>query len=107
MILFTMRVTASVRQRYEILRTLRSLAATTSGRRGCVSVHILQDVDNRSTITWTEEWDSEDDLTRHIRSDEYRALLAVIDMSTREPEIRFQTISRTAGMEWIAANRLK
>ena len=62
-------------------------------------------MDNRNAITWIEEWDSEDALRQHIRSDEYRTLLAVVDMSVREPEVRFHTVAKTAGMELIASFR--
>jgi quinol monooxygenase YgiN len=105
MVLVTISITASARGRRDVLRALRVLAPPTRARPGCLGVHLLQGVDNRNAITWIEEWDSEDALKRHIRSDEYRTLLAVVDMSMREPEVRFHTIAKTAGMELIAACR--
>ena len=105
MVLVHMRITASTRQRREILKTLRALAASTAARRGCASVRVLQEVDNHNSFLWIEQWDSEADLERYMRSDEYRALLAVIDMSMRQPDIRFFTVDRTAGMEMIAEKR--
>lgn len=105
MILFTMRITASPRQRGDVLRALRSLAGATGSRRGCLGVHLLQELDNRNGITWIEEWESEAELARHIRSEEYQKLLLVMDMSMSRPEIRFHTVTETAGMELIAANR--
>jgi quinol monooxygenase YgiN len=105
MILVMINVTASARQRREILRALRLLAAPTRARHGCLGVHLLQEVDNRNAITWIEEWDSENALKHHVLSDEYRTLLAVVDMSMREPEVRFHTVANTEGMELIAAYR--
>ena len=103
--LVMIRITASARGRREILRALRVLAPPTRARPGCLGAHLLQEVDNRNAITWIEEWDSEDALRQHIRSDEYRTLLAVVDMSVREPEVRFHTVAKTAGMELIASFR--
>ena len=105
MILVHMRITASTRQRRDILKTLRALAASTASRRGCAGVRILQEVDNHNAFLWVEQWDSDTDLERHIRSNEYRALLAVIDMSMRQPDIRFFNVDKTAGMEMIAERR--
>lgn len=105
MVLFTMRITPSPSQRGDALRTLRSLAGITGARRGCRGVQLLRDAENRNEILWIEEWDSEADLTRHIRSDEYRKLLLVMEMSMKRPEIRFHTVKSTAGMEFIAAAR--
>lgn len=105
MVLVHMRITASTRQRREVLKTLRALAALTAARRGCAGARVMQEVDNHNSLLWVEQWDSEADLERHIRSDEYRTLLAVIDMSMRQPDIRFFTVDKTAGMEMIAEKR--
>lgn len=105
MVLFTMRVTLEANARGEVLSVLRSLASSTGLRRGCLGAHLLQDLEERNALTWVEEWESEAELSRHIRSDEYRKLLAVIDMSISQPEIRFHTVARTAGIEFIEANR--
>jgi len=105
MVLAIISITASAKGRREILRALRVLAPPTRARSGCCRVHLLQDVENRNVITWIEEWDSEEALRLHMRSDEYRTLLAVVDMSMREPEVRFHTIAKTASMELIAACR--
>jgi quinol monooxygenase YgiN len=105
MVLVTIIITASAKGRREILRALRMLAPPTRARHGCLRVHLLQEVDNRNVITWIEEWDTEDALKSHMRSDEYRTLLAVVDMSVREPEVCFHTVAKTSGMELIAAFR--
>ncbi len=52
-----------------------------------------------------EIWRTEEDLNRHIRSDEYLNLLLVVDMALKQPEIRFDIISRSMGMEAIEKAR--
>jgi len=37
----------------------------------------------------------------HIRSDEYRNLLLVLEMALKQPEIGFDTISSSTGIETI------
>jgi hypothetical protein len=52
-----------------------------------------------------EVWRSEEDLVLHLRSDEYRSLLLVLEMALKQPEIRFDTISISTGIETIEKAR--
>ena len=47
----------------------------------------------------------EEDLDLHLRSEEYRNLLLVLEMALKQPEIRFDTISNTTGIETIEKAR--
>ena len=44
-------------------------------------------------------WKSEENLKSHIRSSEYLNLLLVLEMSVKQPEVRFDTISGSTGIE--------
>jgi hypothetical protein len=44
-------------------------------------------------------------LWAYIRSDFYRRILAAIELSSRAPEVRFDHVSATEGMELIEALR--
>jgi quinol monooxygenase YgiN len=74
---------------------------------GCVRCSISQDLENPDTIVYTEEWQSETYLENHIRSPHYRELLAIIDLSASEPEVRFYTTGEIKGMEYLESIRLK
>ena len=52
-----------------------------------------------------EVWRTEEDLEVHIRSDEYLNLLLVLEMALKQPEIRFDTISSSTGIETIEKAR--
>ena len=58
-----------------------------------------------SSVTWMEEWRTENDLKRHLRSPQYRKILIALDMADAEPEVRFDTVVETAGMQLIAEAR--
>lgn len=105
MIQLSIGLTAAGKQRDEIVRTLRSFAGATGARRGCLGVRLVQEIDNRAAITWCEEWESEADLRRHVRSDEFRVLLAVMELSMSAPKIRVDEVSSSRGLDWIAAAR--
>jgi len=52
-----------------------------------------------------EMWQDEEALKRHLRSEEYRNLLLVLEMALRQTEIRFDTISSSTGIETIEKER--
>ena len=101
MIVFTMRVAAPPAKRTEMLQALRSLVGPMSALSGCRCCRLYQDADDENAITWLEEWESREQLDRHVRSSEYRTLLSVMDLSAVQPEVRFNTVAKTAGMELI------
>jgi quinol monooxygenase YgiN len=72
---------------------------------GCLSCRFYQDIQDENVLNYVEEWRSKEDLFRHLRSEQYRKLLAVVDTSQEEPEIRFDTISQTEGIEAIRSAR--
>jgi len=53
-----------------------------------------------------EVWRTKEDLEVHIRSDEYLNLLLVLEMALKQPEIRFDTISSSTGIETIEKARI-
>ncbi len=56
-------------------------------------------------IRYTEQWQSEEALQEHIRSDLYRRLLAAMELSRKEPEVKFYCCSQVKGLELIEAAR--
>jgi quinol monooxygenase YgiN len=107
MITATLRVTVPADRRNEVLDLLRSVIEPTQVEPGCLSCRLYQDLENEEGLLFEEEWKTQADLDRHIRSDRYLKILAAIDMSSKPPEIRFNTIARTKGIEAIRAARFK
>ncbi len=84
---------------------LRSLIGPTRVETGCMGCRLYQEVNERYAITWMEEWNTQDDLERHLRSPQYRRILAALDMSDVQPEIRFDTVVDSKGMQLIEEAR--
>jgi quinol monooxygenase YgiN len=106
MMMATIKIVLPNKRRKEILEALRRFKQSTEKSYGCIRCHLTQDVDKRNTITYSEEWQSREDLERHIRSPQYRQLLEIIELSAQEPEITFQTIAKTEGLEVVEAIRI-
>jgi quinol monooxygenase YgiN len=104
-ILATVTIVMPPGRREEILRTLGPLAQLAKDLYRCATSAILQDVENPNRLTSVQEWASQKDLERFIRSEDYRGLLAVMDLSARRPQIRFQSFTGEKGMEYVAALR--
>jgi len=101
MIIFSLRITVSPAKSNEVLDTLRLLAGPTSVEAGCIRFGFYEDLSNENTFLLMEEWESEKDLDRHIRSEDFRKILAVMDTAVERPEIKFVKVLNTAGMELI------
>ncbi len=101
----TLRMVAPPGRRDEVLRALRWLAGPTRSRPGCIECRILQDLDDGDALVLVEEWTSAEALVRHLRSADYRRLLAVADLAAEPPEIHFDRVVERRGLELVAEIR--
>jgi quinol monooxygenase YgiN len=101
MIILSLRMMVSPAKRNEVLDTLRLLAGPTSAEAGCIRFGFYEDLRDKNTFLLVEEWESQEYLDRHIRSEDFRKILAVMDTAIERPEIKFVTVSNAAGMELI------
>ena len=83
-------------KRKEVLQILRP---------GCRSCRVYQDLENANALLLLQEWSTSAALTRYLRSDLYRAILAVMESASESPELRFDTNSDTAGVELVKVVR--
>jgi quinol monooxygenase YgiN len=81
------------------------LAAWLKVYSGCLGCHVYEDVQEDNVIMYEEMWRSEEDLERRLRSEEYRTMLLVMEMALKHPEVRFNAVSTSTGMEMIEKAR--
>jgi quinol monooxygenase YgiN len=105
MILSTIRMTIPSQKRVEALKILGSVAEQCRFDPGCLGCHIYEDIQEKNVIMFKEVWMADESLDNHIRTDEYRDLLLVLEMSLKQPEIRFDKISQSTGIETIEKAR--
>jgi quinol monooxygenase YgiN len=89
----------------EALEVLRPLAERTSVEPGCASCHIYRDAVEDDTIMIEELWRNQEDLHRHLCSSNYQRVLLVVELAEGKPEISFNTISHSTGLETIVEAR--
>jgi quinol monooxygenase YgiN len=106
MILSTIRVKIPSQKRGEALKILKSMVTRNRARPDdCVFCRICEDALEDSVLQFEEMWRSEEELERHLRSQEYRNLLLVLEMALKQPEVRFDIISSSTGIETIEKAR--
>jgi len=93
-------------KRNEALKILKSITDQCSDYHGCLSSHIYEDLQEKNIIMFEQVWSADEDLNLHIRSDGYRNLLLILEMASQQPEVRFDTISHSTGIETIETARI-
>jgi quinol monooxygenase YgiN len=90
----------------EAVQILKSIIDRTMSESGCISCSMYEDP-QKNHIFYEEKWRNDEDLQRHLRSDEYQKVLLVMEMAITHPDIRFDTIVSTSGVEVIEKARIK
>jgi quinol monooxygenase YgiN len=69
---------------------------------GCLGCRLYLDALEEGAMMLHEIWADENSLERHLRSQEFRNVLLVVEMASKPPEIRFDRIALTGGIESIS-----
>ena len=101
MIFSILKMIVQPERRRDLLETMRGIFEPARVERGCLSYRLYEDVEDRNTFVLIEEWATQKDLERHIRTDNQQRLLALMDILSEQPEVRFNTVLHTAGMDLI------
>jgi quinol monooxygenase YgiN len=107
MIVLRIRLVVPHRNRAAVLNVIWPMLGPTSVETGCAGCHISADDDDENVLTFSEEWDGQENLDRHVRSNSFRDLLSVLDMAAGPPEVRIHTVTETRGLEVIRAARME
>ena len=105
MVLATIRMTTSAKKFGEALRILRSVAEVSKVQTGCLSSRVYRNGQEDNVLLFEQLWSNEADLERYLRSNEYQKVLVVLEMAIKQPEIRFDTILSSTGIETIEKAR--
>jgi quinol monooxygenase YgiN len=101
MIIATLRMSVSPDKRDDVLTTLLLVMGPTLAQHSCISYRLYQDVEDENLMFLVQEWESRDALETHIRSKDYRKILAVMELANEPPDIQFVEALKTDGMELI------
>jgi quinol monooxygenase YgiN len=68
---------------------------------GCEGINLYNNSANHLEFILIEEWSSQHSLENHIMSDDFRKILAIMDLSNRPPELKIRSIQWEKGFEMV------
>jgi quinol monooxygenase YgiN len=101
----TVRFLPPTDRRADVLEILRSIQGSARTQPGCVAFDIYAEQGPESAILLIERWETDAALEAHLRSEIYRSILGAIELSGELPEIRFEHVAATQGLELIERTR--
>jgi quinol monooxygenase YgiN len=105
MIIERIRITAHPTGSQRLLGTLASLTGPVAVLPGCLGCTILQSCQDKNELQVQMEWESKEDLIRHLRSDTYKQLLLLMELSPKPPVIQFYAVQEFNGLDLVESAR--
>ena len=105
MIVGTLTILPAPHRRAEVLEVLRSIQGPVLAQPGCAACHIYEEHGPQPAVVLVERWETDAALEAHLRSDAYRRVLAAIELSGGPPEVSFDYVSTTEGIDRIERAR--
>jgi quinol monooxygenase YgiN len=105
MIVGTLRILPAPDRRAEVLEVFRAIQGPVRAQAGCAACHIYEEQGPEQAVVLVERWESQATLEAHLRSETYRRILGAIELSGGPPEIRFDHVSATEGLDLIERSR--
>jgi quinol monooxygenase YgiN len=101
----TLSMLAPRSQAAEIAEALRSLSRRAQLDRGCDFSEVYASLEDRSRLSLQQEWVAEADLARYVQSDDFTAVLALLDLAAAPPAIEFRCADPKRGLDYVAEVR--
>ncbi len=107
MVFLRARIPLNAADRAKAAHLLLGIAESTRSLPGCLGCQLYTDCEDPRILILMQRWRDERSAIACLRSPATAVLLAVLDLASTAPEIRFETIGSTMGIEFIVACRMK
>jgi quinol monooxygenase YgiN len=101
MILVIIRMKVLSEKRMELSQTINLLIGSIRTEKGCKRCDCCQGVEDENRLFLLEEWDTEENLMRHLKSGRFRVLRGAMNLLKEPYEMMFHTVFHPAGLEEI------
>jgi quinol monooxygenase YgiN len=88
MIILTVRMKVFSEKRKELSQTITSLVSLIRKEKGCKRCGFYRSVEDENELSLTEEWESMEDLNRHLQSEIFRVLLGAMNLLKHPQELK-------------------
>jgi quinol monooxygenase YgiN len=83
-----------------IASCLQGLMVSTRAEPGCIGCSLSTDMGPQAVIRYTEEWKTEDDLKRQLRSYRFLVIAELMEHASEVPTIEFCLKDTTRGIDY-------
>jgi quinol monooxygenase YgiN len=101
MILVITRMKVVSEKRMELSQTIASLSVSIRMEKGCQRCDFCESIEDENRLFLLEEWDSQENLMTHLKSEHFRVLRGAMNLLKQPYERTFHTVFRPKGMEEI------
>lgn len=101
MVVVKLRSKVVPKKRWDVPKTIHTIIGTTSVQKDCLHCGLYSSTSDDDELMLLEEQESNEALDKHIRSDDFRKVLAVMELAKENPDISFHTVSSTGKFELI------
>ncbi|MHB8910614.1 MAG: putative quinol monooxygenase [Syntrophales bacterium] len=98
MILVIIRMKATSEKRMELSQTIASLSSLIAVEKGCLRCNFCRSVEDENRLFLLEEWDTEENLLTHMKSEHFMVLRGAMNLLKEPYERVFYTVCHPAGM---------
>jgi quinol monooxygenase YgiN len=85
----------------DVIALFESYRGPVSVRMGCGSLNLYEQRSSTGSFLLLSEWNSWDALEKHLRSEDFRKVLAIMDLAEELPDLQFHTVSASEGFELV------
>jgi quinol monooxygenase YgiN len=89
-----------------VLEVFQAIRGPVLAQPGCAYCRVCEEAGPEHAILLVERWETEAAFETHLRSEAYRRILGAMELSSSPPEICFDHVSQTEGIERIERSRL-
>jgi quinol monooxygenase YgiN len=105
MIVEQLTICAPKGKRQQIASAIFSVVGPTQVQPGCLKCRLLQGWHDPDELVLQANWDTAEDLTSHLQSDNYKRLLLLMELSPVAPVLEFWTVQEVSGLELVQTAR--
>ena len=98
MVLLTIRMNVGSEKRMELSQTVASLSGSIRMEKGCQRCDFCQSVEDENRFFLLEEWDTRENLKKHLKSDRFKVLRGAMNLLEDPYETMFHTVFHPAGI---------
>jgi quinol monooxygenase YgiN len=103
MVRLTVALSASARGAQDLLEALRFISTGARHEAGCLGCSVWAEPE--WIVHYVEEWATEADMRRRVQSDRFTSLLAVMESAQAPPQVQFDFVTTTRGLDYVAEVR--